>query len=143
MFVQFYCKDSSKKVDKVVGVKSNLSKTSVNSETVFHTIIVEVCGGMLGKIYSGMSDTCRMNTGKKTGINKRLRDYLDDNFEHDIHSLECMFHINEIYLSHVIDEVEGKSKGPNALEEGALSNKSFSADFDCQRSFRCAHYSNC
>ena len=64
-----------------------------------------------------------MNTGKKTGINKRLRDYLDDNFEHGIHSLQCMFHINEIYLSHVIDEVEGKSKNPNALEEGALLNK--------------------
>ena len=121
--VQFDCKDSSKKVDKVVGVKSYLSKASVNGEAVFHTIIVEVCGGMLGKIHSVMSDTCRMNTGKKTGINKRLRYYLDDNFEHDMHSLQCMFHINEIYLSHVIDEVEGKSKGPNALEEGALLNK--------------------
>ena len=32
-------------------------------------------------------------------------------------------HINETYLSHVIDEVEGKSKGPNTLVEGALSNK--------------------
>ena len=61
--------------------------------------------------------------GKKTGINKRLRDYLDDNFEQDMHSLQCMFHINEIYLSHVIDEVEGKSKGPNALKEAALLNK--------------------
>ena len=130
-------------MDKVVGVKSYLSKTSVNSEAVFHAIIVEVCGGMLGETYSVMSDTCRMNTGKKTGINKRLRDYLDDNFEHDIHSLECMFHINEIHLSQVIDAVEGKSKGPNALKKCALLNKRFSADFDCQRSSRCAHYSNC
>ena len=32
-------------------------------------------------------------------------------------------HINETYLSHVIDEVEGKSKGPNTLVEGSLSNK--------------------
>ena len=121
--VQFYCKDSSKEVDRVVGVKSHLSKTSVNNEAVFHTIIDEVCGRMLGKIYSVMSDTCRMNTGKRTEINKRLRDYLDDNFEHDIHSLECMFHINQIYLSHVIDEVESKSNGPNASGEGALLNK--------------------
>ena len=82
--IQFYCVDSSKKVDKVEGAKSHLSKTSVNSEAVFHTIIDEVCCGMLGKIYSVMSDTCRMNTVKKTRINKRLRDYLDDNFEHDI-----------------------------------------------------------
>ena len=140
--VQFYYKDSSKKVDKVVEVKSYLSKTSVNSEAVFHIIIAELYGGMLGKIYSVTNDTCRMNTGKKTGINKRLRDYLDNIFEHDIHSLECMFHINEIYLSHVIDEDESKSKGPNALEEAALLNKRFSADFDCQRSSRCTHYSN-
>ena len=32
-------------------------------------------------------------------------------------------HINETYLSHVIDEVEGKSKGPNIVVEGALLNK--------------------
>ena len=32
-------------------------------------------------------------------------------------------HINETYLSHVIDEIEGKSKGPNTLVQGALSNK--------------------
>ena len=32
-------------------------------------------------------------------------------------------HINETYLSHVIDEVEGKSKGPNTLVKGALLNK--------------------
>ena len=127
---QFYCKNSSKTGDKVVGLKLYLSKTSVNSEAVFHTIIVEVCGGMLNKIYSVMSDTCRVNTGKKTGINKRLRDYLDDNYEHDIHSLGCMFHINEIYLSQVIGKVEGKNKGPIALEEGSLLNKRFSADFD-------------
>ena len=32
-------------------------------------------------------------------------------------------HINDTYLSHVIDEVEGKSKGPNTLSEGALLSK--------------------
>ena len=32
-------------------------------------------------------------------------------------------HINETYLSHVIDEIEDKSKGPNTLVEDALLNK--------------------
>ena len=32
-------------------------------------------------------------------------------------------HINETYLPHVIDEVEGKSESPNTLVEGALLNK--------------------
>ena len=121
--VQFYSKLTRKKVEKVVGVKSYLPETSVNSEAVLHTIVNETCGGILSKIYSVMSDTCRVNTGQKTGINKRLQDYIAENFKHDIYSLECMFHINEIYLSHVIDEVEGKSKGPNTLVEGALLNK--------------------
>ena len=31
--------------------------------------------------------------------------------------------INETYLPHVIDEVEGKSKGLNTLVEGGLLNK--------------------
>ena len=31
--------------------------------------------------------------------------------------------INETYLPHVIDEVKGKSKGPNIFVEGALLNK--------------------
>ena len=50
------------------------------------------------------------------------------------------------HLSHVIDEVEGKSKGSNTLVEGAHLNKiksitSGSAEnFDWQRSSRCAHY---
>ena len=121
--VQFYSKLTRKKVEKVVGVKSYLPETSVNSEAVFHTIVNETCGGILSKIYSVMSDTCRVNAGQKTGINKRLQDYIAENFKHDIHSLECMFHINEIYLSHVIDGVEGIIKGPNTLVEGALLNK--------------------
>ena len=32
-------------------------------------------------------------------------------------------HVNETYLSHVIDKVEGKSKGPNTLVECAPSHK--------------------
>ena len=31
--------------------------------------------------------------------------------------------INETYLSHVVDDIEGKSKGPNTLVEGALLNE--------------------
>ena len=32
-------------------------------------------------------------------------------------------HINETYLSYVVDKVEGKSKVPYTLVEGALLNK--------------------
>jgi len=122
--VQFWSKESEKRAERVIGVKSFSPETSVNSEAVFRAITTdEACGRKMGKIYSVMSDTTSMNTGRKTGVNKRLRDYISVNFKHDAHALECMFHVNEIYLSHVIKEVEGKSKGPQALGDGALLNK--------------------
>ena len=34
-------------------------------------------------------------------------------------------HINETYLSYVIDEVGGKSKGPNTLVKAVLGTASF------------------
>ena len=40
-------------------------------------------------------------------------------------------HINETYLPHVIDEVEGKSKSTNTLVEGALLNKIKSITSGC------------
>ena len=59
-----------------------------------------------------------------------------------------MFHTYEIYLSHIIEEVEGKSKGPNALGEGALLNKikSIAKGFPqtlIAREVRCVRNSNC
>ena len=35
---------------------------------------------------------------------------------------ECLFHVNEIYLTLVISMTEGKRKGPGSLEGGALLN---------------------
>ena len=42
-----------------------------------------------------MADTTAINTGKKSGVNKRLQDYIMENVGHDIHTLECLFHVNE------------------------------------------------
>ena len=41
---------------------------------------------------------------------------------HDIHALECLFHVNEIYFTHVVSLVEGRKKGP-VMMQGALYNK--------------------
>ena len=41
---------------------------------------------------------------------------------HDIHTPECMFHVNEIYFSHVKLAIEGKTKGPGVMQTGALLN---------------------
>ena len=48
--------------------------------------------------------------------------FFNENVGHDIHVLECMFHVNEIYFSHVILTIEEKTKGPGAMQDGALLN---------------------
>ena len=68
-----------------------------------------------------MADTTALNTGKKSGVNFRLLKYFNE-LGHDIDTLECMFHTNEIYLSHVISYVDGQKKGPGAMQDGVLLN---------------------
>ena len=42
--------------------------------------------------------------------------------DHDcnIHSLECLLHVNEIYFTHTIAKIEGKKKGQGTMEDGSL-----------------------
>ena len=69
-----------------------------------------------------MEDTPVLNTGKKFGINTRLVEYFNKTIGHDIHTFERLFHVNEIYLTHVISMIEGKKKGPDMMEGGAFLN---------------------
>ena len=42
--------------------------------------------------------------------------------QHDrnIHSLECLFHVNKIYFIHTIAKIEGKKKGQGTMEDESL-----------------------
>ena len=42
------------------------------------------------------ADTTSLDSGKKSGVSKRLVDLFNENLGHDIHVLECVFHANEI-----------------------------------------------
>ena len=55
-----------------------------------------------------MAFTTALNCGKKSGINKRMVGYFNANVGHLIHTLECLFHVNEIYFTHAIAAAEGK-----------------------------------
>ena len=72
-----------------------------------------------------MADITALNTGKKSGINTRLVKYFNKTIGNDIHTLECLFHVIEIYLIHLISMIEGKKKGPEMMEGGALLNNIF------------------
>ena len=108
--------------ERVIAVKSFISGTSVTSDVLVNAII-DNCGDLLQNAYSVMADTTAINTGKKSGVNKRLEQYFTQHMGRDIHVLECLFHVNEIYFNHMIKAIEGKKKGPGALEEGSLRNR--------------------
>ena len=111
-----------KRTEALIAVKSFILGTSVTSE-VFYSTITQDCETVLPKVYSVMADTTAITTGKKSGVNKRLKDFFDESMEHYIHSLECLYHVNEIYLTHVISLIEGSKKGPGMMQDGALLNK--------------------
>ena len=69
-----------------------------------------------------MADTTSLYSGKKSGVNKRIVDLFNENVSYDIYELECMFYVNEIYFSHVISTIEENTKGPEAMQDGALLN---------------------
>ena len=66
-----------------------------------------------------MLATTSLNTGKVSGVNKCLIDFYKKYHGRNIYSLECLFHANDIYSSHIIAKIEGKEKGHGTLQ-GAL-----------------------
>ena len=91
-------------------------------KVIFDTITEEINIQCLQNVYSIMADTTAVNTGKKSGVNTRLVQYFKETIGHDVHTFECLFHVNEIYLTHVISMVDGRKKGPGMMEDGSLLN---------------------
>ena len=111
------------KVSTLLQVQSFQKETSVTSAAVFNSIIETIDKPLLSRVYSIIADTTVVNTGKKSGVIKRLEEYFESNIGHQIHSLECLFYTNEIYFTYAKNFLEGKAKGPNAYADGALINK--------------------
>ena len=106
-----------------VQVNSFQKETSVTSAAVFNSIIETIDKPLLSRVYSIMADTTAVNTGKKSGVNKRLEEYFQSNIGHQIHSLKYLFYTNEIYFTYAKIFLEGKAKSPNAYDDGALINQ--------------------
>ena len=100
-------------MEKVIAIKTFEEGTS---EAIFSEATKQ-CGHVLDQVYSLMSDATTLNCGKKSEINKR---FCKQHYGHGIHTLECLFHVNEIYFTHLISKIEGKKKGMGFMQEGAL-----------------------
>ena len=79
------------KVSTPLQVQSFQKETSVTSAAVFNFVIETIDKPLLSRVYSIIADTTVVNTGKKSGVIKRLEEYFESNIGHQIHSLECLF----------------------------------------------------
>ena len=122
VFLDQFVSDKNERCESVMLVKSLPKSLSVTAEVIFNTITEEISNTCLQNIYSVMADTTALDTGKKYGINTRLVEYSNKTIGHDIHTLECLFRVSEIYLPHIISVVEGKKKSAGMMEDGALMN---------------------
>ena len=111
-----YVDEAKSKGAAVIAVKTFAKNASVTAEVVFSAIKGNVNGTVLNKVFSIMSDTTSLNTGKVSGVNKRLTDFYKKYHGRNIHSLECLFHVNKIYLSHIIEKLKAKRKGPGPFK---------------------------
>ena len=101
VFLGQFVSDKNERCESFMLVKSLPELLSVTAAAIFNTITEEISNTCLQNIDSVMADTTAVNTGKKSGINTRLVEYSNKTIGHDIHTLECLFHVNEIYSTHV------------------------------------------
>ena len=106
--------------EKVIAVKAFEKGRPVTDEFVFTAITEHVDQNIIDKVYSVVSDTTALYSGKMSGVNKRLADFYKLHHDRNIYSLECLFHVNEIYFTRGIAKIEDKNKGPGAMEDGSL-----------------------
>ena len=78
IFIGQYPNINAEKITKVtapVSMKSFTKDISVTSEAVFKAVVENIGRPLLDRVYLIMADTTALNT-EKTGVNKRLQEYL-------------------------------------------------------------------
>ena len=117
VFIGQYPNINAEKITKVtspVSVKSFTKDISVPAEAVFKAIVKNIVRPLLDRVYSIMADTTALNTGKKIGVNERLQEYFKSDIGHEVHTIEHLFHVSEVYFTRAKQYVEGKVKRPHA-----------------------------
>ena len=92
----------------------------LESAEVVHQATADETTSYLSQVYSVMADTTSMNAGKKSEISKRVADHFISVIGHDIDTLECMFHVNETYFTHIKSAIKRKTRRPWAKLGGVL-----------------------
>ena len=81
-----YVNEAKRKRVTVADVKNFAKNRSVTAEVVFSAIKENVNETVLNKVFLVMSDTTSLNTGKTSGVNKRLTDFYKKYHGRNMHS---------------------------------------------------------
>ena len=81
-----------------MAVKSFPAGVSVTAQTVFNAIVNEVCGPCINNVFSIMADTTSLNSGKKSGVNKRIVNLFNENVGHDIYVWSACFMLTKFII---------------------------------------------
>jgi len=101
----------------------------VTAQDVVEAIVADQFNeSILRKTWSIIADTTSLNTGRRSGINTQLQSYIQTNFAHEVHVLECLFHITEVLLSRAIKHIEGAFFSPDTMQAGSVYNMIKSID---------------
>ena len=118
-----YLDEEGVRQEKFIALKTFDEDESITGENVFETMVDKIFdNSFLVKVFSTMSDTTGVNHGPRKGINARLQVYFKSQLGHELHTFECMLHVNELYLSHTIKLEEGGSKAANRMSAGSVYN---------------------
>ena len=118
-----YVNEKGEKIQDFFRLKTFKSDESITGECLFDTMVEELFdNSFLRKVICSMSDTTAVNTGVKKGINTRLRCFFKKHIGRDLHTFECLLHVNELYLTHFIKFYESDTKAPNKMQHDSIYN---------------------
>jgi len=109
----------------LLGIKTFRKEESVTGAALFESVrdmLESDNTQLMENLLCVMSDTTAVNTGVHRGAVPRIINYCNKNYEHDILSLECMFHCIELMLGDIINAYEGDTKSPETLDGDAVFN---------------------
>lgn len=118
-----YINEDGERCQDFFRMKSFNDDDTISGECLFNAMVKELFNdSLLSKVICSMSDTTAVNTGARKGINARLRTYFKKSLGKDLHTFECLLHVNELYLTHFIKFYEGDTKAPNKMQEDSIYN---------------------
>ena len=110
---------NGKRKDTLIKIKT--FSRSANARMVTEQII-EMDQEILKNVKVLIADTTSINTGCNSGVFKRVKQYFIENFNRDVHVVECLMHTIELLFKHFFLTIEGPSQSAKTLKANTVYN---------------------